>query len=224
MRSFEAIRGHLRSKWPILFSIATTSRLWTGTFLPRFLRTWIRYWQMDCCAMFLLISCSVENRRIFKNDRSADCQLTGQYMSKVIYIDLYGFDGYQNEREACLISIPVLMSHIDDVITKLWRHYYILTLENSSRKLLLFVHIVSRFLSISNLFQTQIFKFWCHFRSYGHFRFVKNIIICRTGVIITWEPDSKIAMIFSWDFDVFDKLEMAIWPEVTLKVVNLSIY
>ena len=68
MRSFEAIRGHLRSKWPILFSIATTSRLWTGTFLPRFLRTWIRYWQMDCCAMFLLISCSVENRRIFKND------------------------------------------------------------------------------------------------------------------------------------------------------------
>ena len=86
MRSFEAIRGHLRSKWPILFSIATTSRLWTGTFLPRFLRIWIRYWQMDCCAMFLLISCSVENRRIFKNDRSADCQLTGQYMSKVIYI------------------------------------------------------------------------------------------------------------------------------------------
>ena len=73
--------------------------------------------------------------------------------------DLNGFYGYQNDREASLILNLVTISHIDDVITKLWRHNCIFYLGDFVQKITSFAEIVSRFLSIGNLFQTPIYKF-----------------------------------------------------------------
>ena len=116
--------------------------------------------------------------------------------------NLYGFDGYQNDREARLNLTPFTMSHIDDVIIKLWRHNCISYFGEFVSKNSSFVLIVSRFLSISNLFQTPFYKCWCHFRSYGQFRLVKNIKICRTGVSIdrklSQEFDLAIEINFQW--------------------------
>ena len=62
--------------------------------------------------------------------------------------DLYGFYGHQNDSEAPLTLTSVTMSRINDVITKFYVIVVFLILANSSKKLFLFVRIVSRFLSI----------------------------------------------------------------------------
>ena len=65
------------------------------------------------------------------------------------------------------------MGHIDDVITKLWRHNWIVTLVEFVLEMTSFC-IVLRLLSKSNSFPTKFSYFCYHFRSDGHFRFGKS--------------------------------------------------
>ena len=65
------------------------------------------------------------------------------------------------------------MKHKNDVITKLWRHNWIVTLVEFVLEMTSFC-IVLRLLSRSNSFPTKFSYFCYHFRSDGHFRFGKS--------------------------------------------------
>ena len=83
---------------------------------------------------------------------------------KLVINDIQSCYGYETNHEARLSSLPVKMTHTDDVITKLWRHRWIISLV-SVLKITSFRSecIVSRYLSYSNFFQTQISNLWRHF-------------------------------------------------------------
>ena len=64
--------------------------------------------------------------------------------------DLCGCYGYQNDHEARLILMTVTMSHIDDVIAKLWRHSWIFYIGEFVSKITSFCPHFSRFLTYSD--------------------------------------------------------------------------
>ena len=47
---------------------------------------------------------------------------------RIIKVYLEGCYGYQNDHKARFSSFPVKMSHLDDVMTKLWRHKWKISL------------------------------------------------------------------------------------------------